>query len=118
MEIRAKIEELMNTIPLEEYWPGFRPVAYAVYNFEEVFLFNHPSTDYKTSTIPWEPALNGADTLILFRGLPTAIVNLNCHPAIESLYPVLVTSYFTAINTYMVKRDFLTNYWAASIPCS
>lgn len=90
----AKIEELMDIIPLDEYWPGFRQGAYAIYNSEEVSLFNHPLTDYKTCTIPWEPSFNGADTLILFHGHPTAIANLNHHPSIESLYPVLVHELF------------------------
>lgn len=89
-----KIEGLMDRNPLGEYWPGFRPAAYAIYNSEEAYLFKHPHTDYKSCMIPWEPAFNGADTLILFLGHPTAIVNLDYHPDIENLYPVLVHELF------------------------
>jgi len=94
MEMAIKIEELMNRIKLDEYWPDFRSVAYALYNNEEVHLFNHPYTNYQTQTIPSEPVFNGADTVILYHNHPTAIVNLEHYETIESLYPILVHELF------------------------
>jgi hypothetical protein len=116
MEIITKIEELMDSIPLDEYWFGFKPVAYAIYNFEEVYLFNHPFTDYKTITIPREPVFNGADTLVLFHDYPTAIVNMDHHATIDTLYPILVHELFHGFQYLYGEKRFPDELFGSQYP--
>jgi hypothetical protein len=82
---------------IESYWPGFQLVAYALYDQNNVYLFNHPN--YQTNTLTTYHVLNWnnhfvADTLILFEEYPTAIVNVDNFDNYESLFSVLVHELF------------------------
>lgn len=81
---------------LKDYWMGFEPVAFAFYNKEQVYLYNHPK--YKTREqnyhlLHWNDQFMG-DTLILFEDYPTAIVDLDLHEELEDLYSILVHELF------------------------
>ncbi|MGA9224949.1 MAG: hypothetical protein WB217_01260 [Mesobacillus sp.] len=116
MEMTAKIEELMNRIKLDEYWPEFRSVAYALYNTDEVHLVNHPYTNFQTQTIPSEPVFNGADTVILYHNHPTAIVNLERYETFESLYPILVHELFHGYQYLYGEKRFPDELMGSQYP--
>lgn len=116
MEIAIKIEKLMNRIKLDEYWHDFKPVAYALYNTNEVLLVNHPYTNYQTQTIPSEPVFNGADTVILYHNHPTALVNLEHYETIESLYPILVHELFHGYQYLYGEKRFPDELMGSQYP--
>ena len=82
---------------VERYWPNFELVAYALYNKDSVFLFNHPRYDnnppklYKV--LKWEEQFVG-NTLILFDGYPTAIADMELYDDYEGLFSILVHELF------------------------
>lgn len=81
---------------LNDFWMSFEPVAFAFYNKEQVYLYNHPK--YRTQELNyhllhWTDQFSG-DTLILFEDYPTAIVNLDFHEDLEDLYSILVHELF------------------------
>ncbi|MDW0110931.1 hypothetical protein [Sporosarcina aquimarina] len=79
---------------LSTYWPGFQAVAYAVYDDESVYLFNHPNYPQELYTqLPWSEAFVG-NTLIQFHDYPTAIVRrADCADDVE-LVAVMVHELF------------------------
>jgi hypothetical protein len=96
-------------ISLETYWPGFKKVAYALYDKSFVHLFNHPkfeSGDGKVyQTFKWDEQFTG-DTLILYSEYPTAIVNLELHNDYESLFSILVHELFHGYQYLREEKRF------------
>ncbi|MES9755137.1 STAS domain-containing protein [Priestia megaterium] len=82
---------------LERYWPNFELVAYALYDKNSVFLFNHPrynQVPLKTYKIlKWDKQFVG-NTLILFDGYPTAIADMELYDDYEGLFSILVHELF------------------------
>lgn len=82
---------------LNHYWPGFESVAYAPYDKNFVYLFNHPKTikepNKNYQIFKRDDQFNGC-TLILYRNYPTAIVDLELYKDYESLYSILVHELF------------------------
>lgn len=81
---------------LKDYWMGFEPVAFAFYNKDQVYLYNHPKYKSQAQDNPllkWNDQFVG-DSLILFEDYPTAIVNLDLHKEVEDLYSILVHELF------------------------
>ncbi len=79
------------------YWPEFQLVAVALYDQNGVYLYNHPkflSTDKPYSFLKWNNEFNGINTLILYEGYPTAIVNLDYYNEMESVYSIMVHELF------------------------
>lgn len=89
-------KDLTNT-NLERYWPNFELVAYALYDKNSVFLFNHPRYNnippklYKI--LKWEEQFVG-NTIILFDGYPTAIADMELYDDYEGLISILVHELF------------------------
>lgn len=101
-ELPQKISEDAKRI-----WPDFQLVAYALYNNETIFLFNHPA--YPTGGKPYyekkrDNVFHGADTLILYEEYPTAIVNLEFHHDAPSIYATLLHELFHGLQ-YLHGED-------------
>ena len=104
-----RVVDYMEQIQLVEYWDGFSAVAYAFYNQEVVYLFNHPHFPLKSKSftqLDWSEDFNGADCLILFQEYPTAIINMNNHQDIESLYSILVHVLFHGYQFLLEEKRF------------
>lgn len=84
----------ISTSDVSRYWPDFQLVAYAIYDGKSVCLFNHPAYPEASSIcLPWSEAFVG-NTLILFQGHPTAIVQKDSCPDEASLFAVLIHELF------------------------
>lgn len=60
---------------LQKVWPNIEMAAYALYDSEKVYLFNHPSylnEPQGFKILPWNEQFAGS-TVILFENYPTAI---------------------------------------------
>jgi hypothetical protein len=82
----------LNKETLSTYWTGFTPVAYALYNDEIVYMYNHPSYG-EEYVLPWNEQFIG-DTIMLYEGHPTAIVHTDRYPTIENFYSIIVHELF------------------------
>lgn len=106
------IQELVEE-NLENYWPGFEMVAYALYDNCNVYLYNHPKfKGNKQNTyqiLKRDEQFNGC-TLILYEEYPTAIVDLQLYGDYESLFSILVHELFHGYQYIKGKIDFLMNY--------
>ncbi|MED3907660.1 hypothetical protein P4597_00445 [Peribacillus simplex] len=82
---------------LENYWPGFELVAYALYDKKNVYLFNHPKFSNNPQctyhSLKWDVQFTG-DTIIMYEEYPTAIVNMDSYEEYEDLYSILVHELF------------------------
>ncbi|WP_195694722.1 hypothetical protein [Priestia megaterium] len=89
-------KDLTNT-NLERYWPNFELVAYALYDENSVFLFNHPRYNNippKSYEILKRDEQFLGNTLILFDGYPTAIADMELYDDYEGLFSILVHELF------------------------
>ncbi|WP_041053847.1 hypothetical protein [Jeotgalibacillus campisalis] len=103
-EIRKKVIETN----WSRLWPGFKPVAYCIYNQEKVYLFNHPAfqnLDGQAVVFDWEEQFVG-DTLILYKDYPTAIVRWDQNTFVNDLYQVLVHEIFHGYQTIIDEKWF------------
>ncbi len=82
LHLKSISEKIVETSP--SYWPGFSLVAYAFYDREKVYLYNHPKYG-ESEQIAWNDKFSGS-TLILFEEYPTAIVNLDVCQGFEEAY--------------------------------
>lgn len=78
---------------LAKYWPDFKLAAYALYDKENVYLFNHPKFAKTGQRLKWDERFMG-ETIILYEDYPTAIVNLEFHEDAASLFSILVHEMF------------------------
>lgn len=94
-KLLKRILDDINSDKLGGYWPGFEAVAYAFYDRNNVYLFNHPAYKDKGQyhTLEWDNRFRGC-TIILFEEHPTAIVDLDYFSDYESLYSVVVHELF------------------------
>lgn len=89
-----RISEDLVKINLEEYWPGFELVAFALYDNSNVYLFNHPKfNNQQYHVLKRDEQFNGC-TLILYEDYPTAIVDLDLYDNYQELYSILVHELF------------------------
>jgi hypothetical protein len=91
------------------YWPKFKLVAFALYNRENVYLYNHPKFPSQTkpySYFKWNKQFNGANTLILYEDYPTAIVNLDYYDDIESIYSIVIHELFHGFQHLKEEKRF------------
>lgn len=98
--------ELLNTL-----WRGFNRTAFALYNDEHAYVFHHPlflKNDGEYAVLKRDEKFK-ADTFILLKDYPTAIVNMNRHRDYESLLAIVVHELFIAINIRIKKIDFQMN---------
>lgn len=93
-EFASKFQHLITTQRLQSYWPQFNAVAYAIYNDNEVLLFNHPKCkDSDYITFPKTDEFN-ACTIILFEDFPTAIVDVRLSPQFNEMYAIIIHELF------------------------
>ncbi|WP_342541399.1 peptide ABC transporter permease [Heyndrickxia sp. FSL K6-6286] len=98
----------INTTITNRYWEGFKPVAFAIYNEEKVFLFNHPNYMSKFPTfvvLSWDDRFVG-DTLILFEDYPTAIVNFDIISDFAELFSLLIHELFHGYQHLQGEKRF------------
>ncbi|MDG0029859.1 hypothetical protein MMB68_09800 [Priestia sp. Y58] len=89
-------KDLTNT-NVERYWPNFELIAYALYDENSVFLFNHPRYNNippKSYEILKRDEQFVGNTLILFDGYPTAIADMELYDDYEGLFSILVHELF------------------------
>ncbi|WP_242252612.1 peptide ABC transporter permease [Bacillus cereus group sp. BfR-BA-01379] len=97
--------ELLNTL-----WPGFNRAAFALYDDKHVYVFHHPlflKPDNEYTVLKWDEQFK-ADTFILFKDYPTAIVNMNRYKDYESLSAILVHELFHC-HQYLNKESRFPN---------
>lgn len=97
--------ELLNTL-----WPGFNRAAFALYNDEYVYVFHHPlflkgDDKYEYTVLKWDEQFK-ADTFIIFKDYPTAIVNMNRYKDYETLLAVVVHELFHCYQYLNKERRF------------
>lgn len=106
---------------LEIYWSGFDLVAFALYDRNNVYLFNHPQfKNVNNDTfhlLKWDQQFNG-DTLILYKDYPTAIVNLELHEDYASLYSTLVHELFHGYQYLKGEKRFPNEVMGMMYPLS
>ncbi|MBX4159872.1 hypothetical protein [Priestia megaterium] len=102
-----EISKDLTATNVERYWPNFELVAYALYDKNSVFLFNHPRYDndplklYKV--LKWKEQFVG-NTLILFDGYPTAIADMELYDDYEGLFSILIHELFHG-NQYIKSEE-------------
>ncbi|MBX9967863.1 hypothetical protein ACFW1J_08850 [Priestia aryabhattai] len=111
-------KDLTNT-NVERYWPNFELVAYALYDENSVFLFNHPRYNHvppKTYKIlKWDEQFVG-NTLILFDGYPTAIADMELYDDYEGLFSILVHELFHGNQYIKEEKRFPDEMLGMSYP--
>ncbi|MBK3497336.1 hypothetical protein JFL43_21430 [Viridibacillus sp. YIM B01967] len=79
---------------LKNYWDGFKPVAFAVFDDKDIFLFNHPKCKEEPYIKLVKTEEFHACTCILFEEVPTAIVDTTFFDSFEVIYSLLVHESF------------------------
>ncbi|TSB47736.1 hypothetical protein [Alkalicoccobacillus porphyridii] len=92
---------------LQSYWQDFKMVAYAIYDKQTVYLFNHPSvlSGQLYLKLLWDSRFSGC-TLILFENYPTTIVDVHLYDEYESIYSILVHELFHGFQYINGERRF------------
>lgn len=116
-----RIAEDLFKAKLENYWPGFELVAYALYDKKNVYLFNHPKfSNNQQSTyhiLSWDVQFTG-DTIILYEEYPTAIVNMESYEEYEGLYSILVHELFHGYQHIKGEKRFPDEMMGITYPLS
>ncbi|MDY7221183.1 hypothetical protein [Halalkalibacterium halodurans] len=112
------VKDLVNG-DLHKYWPGFESVAYALYDKQNVYLFNHPRmTNNKPNNyqvLKWNEQFNGC-TLILYDDCPTAIVDLELYDDYASLYSILIHELFHGFQYIKGEKRFADEIMGITYP--
>ena len=106
---------------LDSYWTGFVPVAYALFDKEFVYLFNHPKlikSPNKNYQILERDDQFMACTLILYEDYPTAIVDLELYHNYASLYSILVHELFHGFQYIKGEKRFADETMGITYPLS
>ncbi|HHU20624.1 MAG TPA: hypothetical protein GXZ58_10515 [Bacilli bacterium] len=103
----------------QQYWPGFELVAYALYDENFVYLFNHPKMikepNKKYQILRRDDQFNGC-TLILHHDYPTAIVDLELYNDDASLYSILVHELFHGFQYLKDESRFANEMMGVTYP--
>ncbi|MFJ6268261.1 hypothetical protein ACIQGW_25275 [Lysinibacillus xylanilyticus] len=106
---------------LDNYWPGFESVAYALYDKSYVYLFDHPRMKKNQQSnyqiLNWDEQFMGC-TLILFNDYPTAIVNIELYEDYESLFSILVHELFHGFQYIKGETRFANEILGITYPLS
>lgn len=82
---------------LVRYWTNFELVAYAIFDKNSVFLFNHPKYQdiypHSYKVLNWDERFVG-NSIILYEGYPTAIADMELYDEYAGLYSILVHELF------------------------
>lgn len=106
---------------MENYWPGFELVAYAIYDKSNVYLFNHPKFSNNPSCtyhiLKWDTEFT-ADTIIMYEEYPTAIVNMDHYKEYEDLFSMLVHELFHGYQYIKDEKRFPDEMMGITYPLS
>ncbi|MEO4054739.1 hypothetical protein [Solibacillus sp. CAU 1738] len=113
------LDRIINDSPfqhLEDYWDKFKPVAFAIFDDKNVFLFNHPKCKEEpyTKLVKTDEFL--ACTCILFEGIPTAIVDTSLYDSFEDIYSLLVHESFHVFQYLFEEGRFPNEILGFSYP--
>lgn len=104
---------------LNRYWPGFESVAYAPFDNDYVYLFNHPKMKNDPHNnfqiFNRDDQFNGC-TLILYDNYPTAIVDLKLYKEYASLYSILVHELFHGFQFKKGEKRFANELLGITYP--
>src|SRR5699024_9971550 len=104
---------------LQRYWSGFELVAYALYDENFVYLFNHPKMikepNENFQILKRANQFNGC-TLILHHDYPTAIVDLELYNDHASLYSILVHELFHGFQYLKDENRFANEIMGVTYP--
>ncbi|MGE7920827.1 hypothetical protein ACQKM9_18100 [Viridibacillus sp. NPDC093762] len=118
--INRIIEELVEA-KLENYWPDFEMVAYALYDNCNVYLYNHPkfkgNQQNAYQILKRDEQFNGC-TLILYEEYPTAIVDLQLYEDYEGLFSILVHELFHGYQYIKGENRFPDEILGVTYPLS
>ncbi|WAA10041.1 hypothetical protein [Fervidibacillus albus] len=105
---------------LTNCWPGFHPGPYALYNSRNAYIVNHPHFKNRGNYLRRIKAgdIFAGDTLILFDGLPTAIVNFDRYKNLNKLFAVLVHELFHGYQYMQGENRFPNELLGATYPVS
>lgn len=93
-EILKRLKEDITVQELSNYWPEFQPYAFAIYDAENVYIYNHPlSSEGEILYVKRDEQFNGCTT-IMYEGVPTAIVDRTLYPNDDELYAILTHEIF------------------------
>lgn len=108
-------------VNLENYWPGFNAVPFALYDQSNTYVFNHPSFKHhqqdQFQILNRDDQFNGC-TLIMFEGYPTAIVDLELYDKYEEVYSILVHELFHGFQYVQGERRFPDEVKGITYPLS
>lgn len=79
---------------LLSYWEGFESTAFAIYDDQDVYLFNHPKCKQEQYIKITRDEQFNACTFILFEEFPTAIVDITLYETFEQIYSLLIHESF------------------------
>ncbi|MEY9868930.1 hypothetical protein ABIE66_004309 [Peribacillus sp. B2I2] len=106
---------------VENYWPGFELVAYALYDRRNVYLFNHPkfssNQQDRFHILRWDVQFTG-DTIIIYEEYPTAIVNMESYEEYEGLYSILIHELFHGHQYIKSEKRFPDEMMGITYPLS
>ncbi|MEC0272706.1 MULTISPECIES: hypothetical protein [Peribacillus] len=105
---------------MDNYWPGFELVAYAIYDKSNVYLFNHPKFSNPPCTyhiLKWDTEFT-ADTIIMYEEYPTAIVNLDHYKEYEDLFSIAVHELFHGYQYIKDEKRFPDEMMGITYPLS
>ncbi|YCI75948.1 hypothetical protein M1D47_20440 [Bacillus sp. R1-10] len=106
---------------MENYWPGFELVAYAIYDKSNVYLFNHPKFSNNSPCtyhiLKWDTEFT-ADTIIMYEEYPTAIVNMDHYKEYEDLFSIAVHELFHGYQYIKDEKRFPDEMLGITYPLS
>src|SRR5690625_1333779 len=120
--MKAYFDEIIQDLENENwrnYWIGFEAVAYALYDENFVYLFNHPKMtkepkrDYQI--LKRDDQFVGC-TLILYHDYPTAIVDLDLYKDYASLYSIVVHELFHGFQYIKEENRFADEILGITYP--
>ena len=120
--MKAYFDEIIQDLENENwrnYWVGFEAVAYALYDENFVYLFNHPKMtkepkrDYQI--LKRDDQFVGC-TLILYQDYPTAIVDLELYKDYASLYSIIVHELFHGFQYIKGEKRFADEVLGITYP--
>ncbi|MGE7024311.1 hypothetical protein [Solibacillus cecembensis] len=101
-----RIIQLLTSDFLYSIWPNFKGVAIAIYDENDVYVFQHP----KFPNEPFVKILKDerffADTLLIFEDHPTAIVDKNRYETFPQLMAIVVHELFHGFQYLQEEKRF------------
>jgi len=102
---------------LRTYWPNFELVAYALYDKDNVYLYNHPSYTSHYSIVKRTQQFI-SNTLIMYENYPTAIVSIEENPDFIDLYSILSHELFHGYQYLKEEKRFPNEMAGTTYPLS